>query len=350
MAAPRRRITLRDIARHAGCHFTTVSLALRDRPEIPPETRERIRRAADELGYRPDPMLASLSSYRHEHRPDRYRATLAWVTNFPGRDDWRKVEIYADYFAGARERAKVLGFHLEEFWLRADRMTAPRASQILSARGIAGLVIAPQPEPAVELDLQWEKFSAIAIGYSLARPALHMVCPNQYRCIRLAFDHLRRRDYRRVGLVMLGASDARVDHNWLAGYLVARQELPASGRLDPLILDRWDQAEFGRWLKRERPDAIISKCAEALPALRALGYLVPRQIGAAFLTEVKPSREKSGVSEMPREVGAAAIDFLAGMLHRNERGVPDQCRRLLIEGQWFDGRTVRPPGAERPAR
>jgi hypothetical protein len=47
------------------------------------------------------------------------------------------------------------------------------------------------------------------------------------------------------------------------------------------------------------------------------------------------------VSEAPLEVGAAAIDYVAGMVHRAERGVPDLPRRLLIDGRWFDGRTVR---------
>ena len=36
------RITLRDIAEHAGCHFTTVSLALRGRPGIPEAIQNRI--------------------------------------------------------------------------------------------------------------------------------------------------------------------------------------------------------------------------------------------------------------------------------------------------------------------
>jgi DNA-binding LacI/PurR family transcriptional regulator len=341
MTAPQPRITLRDIARRAGCHFSTVSLALRGRPGLPEATRSRIRQAAEELGYRPDPMLASLAGYRHERKAGRYRATLAWVTNFPTRDGWRDVEIYAEYFAGARERAQNLGFALREFWLRQDAMTPARASQILSARGIDGLVIAPQPTPAVSLALEWARFSSVTIGYSLASPALHMVCPNQYRCIKLAMEQLRRRDYRRIGLVMLGASDERVDNNWLAGYLIAQRSLAAADRIAPLLLDRWDEAEFARWLQRARPDAIVSKCAEALPALRRLGHRLPETLGAAFLTGVKATRETSGVSEAPLEVGAAAIDYVAGMVHRAERGVPDLPRRLLIDGQWFDGRTVR---------
>jgi len=340
MAPPPRRITLRDIACRAGCHFSTVSLALRNRPGIPEATRVRIRQAAEELGYRPDPMLASLSSYRREPA-GRYRATLAWVTNFPTRTGWRDEEIYLEYFTGARERAQTLGFKLQEFWLREPAMTPARAAQILAARGIRGLLIAPQPAPAEVLALDWARFSAVVIGYSVASPALHMVGPNQYRCMTLTMEQLRRRAYGRIGLVMLRASDERVDHNWHAGFLIGQQRFSVRDRLPPLFLDAWDEAAFAAWLRRHKPDAIVSKCAEALPALHRLGYRLPRDLGAAFLTRVKASRELSGVNEALLEVGAAAVDYLAGMLHRDERGVPELPRRLLIEGKWLDGRTVR---------
>ena len=42
--------TLADIADQAGVHVTTVSLALRDHPSIPPATRARIRAVAREFG------------------------------------------------------------------------------------------------------------------------------------------------------------------------------------------------------------------------------------------------------------------------------------------------------------
>ena len=341
MPALARRVTLRDIARHSGFHYSTVSMALRNRPGIPEETCQRIQAAAREMGYRPDPVLASLSSYRRNRRLDRYQATLAWVTNFPTRSGWKDEEIYGEYFAGARERAQSLGYGLQEFWLRENEMTPARATQILVARGIAGLVIAPQPQPAMVVDLEWARFSSVVIGYSVVSPALHMVCPNQYRCVKLAMEQLIERRYRRIGLVMLQASDDRVDHNWYAGFLVTQQQFAARDRIPPLFLPRWDEAAFARWLEETKPDAIVSKCAEAMPALRRLKYRVPRDLGAAFLTRVKPSRALSGVSESPLEVGAAAVDYLAGMIHRNERGVPDRPRRLLIEGEWCEGETLR---------
>jgi DNA-binding LacI/PurR family transcriptional regulator len=160
-------------------------------------------------------------------------------------------------------------------------------------------------------------------------------------------EQLLARGYRRIGLTMLRASDERVDHNWLAGYLVVQERLAVRDRVPAQFLARWSESEFAAWLQRHRPDAVISKCAEALPALRRLGYRLPQDLGAAFITRVAAGRDASGVNERPIEVGAAAVDYVAGMLHQCERGVPPQPRRLLIDGVWIEGRTVRARAEER---
>ncbi|RYE88765.1 MAG: LacI family transcriptional regulator, partial [Hyphomicrobiales bacterium] len=53
---------LKDIADKTGFSTNTVSLALRESPRIPPQTRELIRRAADELHYLPNQIAKSLVS------------------------------------------------------------------------------------------------------------------------------------------------------------------------------------------------------------------------------------------------------------------------------------------------
>lgn len=50
---PDRRVTVTEIARLSDASPTTVSLVLRDKPGISPETRDRVLAAARELGYRP---------------------------------------------------------------------------------------------------------------------------------------------------------------------------------------------------------------------------------------------------------------------------------------------------------
>ncbi|GHD87115.1 LacI family DNA-binding transcriptional regulator [Streptomyces naganishii] len=63
-SAAGRRVGIRDVAEATGLSITTVSHALSDKGQIAPATRERVRRAAEELGYRPDPVARGLVSGR----------------------------------------------------------------------------------------------------------------------------------------------------------------------------------------------------------------------------------------------------------------------------------------------
>ncbi len=338
------RINLRRIAAEAGCHYSTVSLALRNHPRIPRATCEKIQGLARRLGYVPDPMVSSLAYYRNTLRAVGYQATFAWVTNHSSQRGWRKTPIFQAYFDGAAVRAASLGYKLEEFWLREPGMTPARATQILRARRITGLLIAPQPAPGMELAIDWSQFSALCIGWSLVSPRIHLVCPHQYRALRLVMQELKPRGYRRPGLVMLRASDERVDRNWTAGFLVEQQALPVEDRLDPLLMEAWDEQEFTTWLYRTKPDVVVTKFVEVQALVLRLGFRVPRDLGTVFLTCTEPGSELSGVYENPDDVGAAAVDYLTSMTHRNERGVPRVAQRILIESSWIEGSTVRPPG------
>ena len=58
------RVTITDVARHAGVSKTLVSFALNDRPGVGAEARGRILAAAAELGWRPSQRARSLSVSR----------------------------------------------------------------------------------------------------------------------------------------------------------------------------------------------------------------------------------------------------------------------------------------------
>ncbi len=62
----RRKVTIDDIAQHSNASRTTVSLVLRDKPGISPETRQRVWSAAQALGYqRRAPSLVPGQSVLH---------------------------------------------------------------------------------------------------------------------------------------------------------------------------------------------------------------------------------------------------------------------------------------------
>ena len=63
MAARSRRVTLRDLAEETGLSQAAVSYALRGM-RVPEETQERVRDAAERLGYQADPIARALASGR----------------------------------------------------------------------------------------------------------------------------------------------------------------------------------------------------------------------------------------------------------------------------------------------
>jgi DNA-binding LacI/PurR family transcriptional regulator len=60
MATRARRVGIREVASAAGVSVTTVSHALNGKGRLPEETRERVRRVAGELGYRPSRIARNL--------------------------------------------------------------------------------------------------------------------------------------------------------------------------------------------------------------------------------------------------------------------------------------------------
>ena len=56
----RRRVTIREVAQAAGVSTQTVSRVLNDRPDVAPETYERVQRVIADTGYRPNMLARSL--------------------------------------------------------------------------------------------------------------------------------------------------------------------------------------------------------------------------------------------------------------------------------------------------
>lgn len=335
------RITQADVARRAGVHRTTVSLALKDHPRIPAATRRRIRRIADRLGYAPDPMLASLVAYRTQKQPRAFHGTLAWLVSSARGFDWREVPHFRDSHDGALERARRCGFELEVFDLNTPGMRPSRLAGILRTRNITGLLLCPQRIPKATLDLPWERFSAVTFGYGIAQPKLHTVSPAHYLAVRRIMDELRRLGYRRIGLALDAGQNARTDYNNLAGYLVGEDAALASPAVPPLYEPYTAVKALGNWISEHRPDAIVSGAYYVLDMLRELGLAVPDELGVACPCLPSAESELAGVFEDWRRIGEIAVDLLVAMLNRGERGVPASPHRLHVEGPWRPGRSLR---------
>ena len=340
-----RRVTLADIARLCGVHVTTVSLALRNSPRLPVETRERIQQTARRLGYTPDPWLRALVSYRSRLAPRRTAPTLAYVTNWNTRWGWKQVTAHPDFFKGATKAAEELGFNLEHFWMREPGLTHGRLSQILDARGIQGVIIASHVREIDDaLRLDWSRFSAVKIDYFPHEPELLNVTNNQLHIIRLATQKTIAAGYKRIGFVMDEGWDISVDRLWSAGFLWEQQSVAPEDRIPPYLFPR--EQPLDDWLREQRPQVVISKREFIQPTLKAMGWRIPQDIAFADIFLDDFSGKTAGVRQNHNTVGGLAVEMLAGLLQHNKRGVPEIPTTTYVEGTWFDGKSLPQMGVE----
>jgi hypothetical protein len=68
---------------------------------------------------------------------------------------------------------------------------------------------------------------------------------------------------------------------------------------------------------------------------------VPADIGFVHLNCYDESGRFAGIYQNGAAIGVAATDMVIAMINRNERGIPELPRSLLIEGTWVEGQTVR---------
>jgi LacI family transcriptional regulator len=351
-----RRVTMADVAKRAGVHVTTVSLAMRNHPRLPASTRQRIHDLADKMGYRPDPVLRALVAYRGRVSQRRNTPTLAYVTNWNSRLGWKKVTAHPAFFSGAAAKANELGYKLEHFWLQEPGLTHGSLSRMLYARGINGLIIASHGrEMGDALHFDWQHFSTVKIDYFPHQPVLHNVTNNQCDIVRLAVQKVTAAGYRRIGFVMHRGWDHAVDHLWTAGFLCEQQHLSVARRIPahifpgPLPVAQWlnetnapveaEPGPFGRWMERHRPDVIISKGSFVLPLLKSRGIRVPGDVAFVDVFLEEANGVVAGVRQNHETVGAVAVEILAGHLQHNKFGVPEIPTTTFVEGTWFDGAT-----------
>lgn len=335
---------MKTIAAHAGVTQATVSMSLANNPRIPLATRERIQGIAKKLGYQPNPYVSTLMRIRRQGKPLKDKPALALVCAQRTAHGWRDhpAPTIRQMREGAFERATLRGYRAQEFWLHRDEMSNDRFSEMLHARGIQGMLISPLAEGAPTPALQWQHFAAVCLSVPLPSLTITTVCNDHYFSSLRIVRECHARGYRRPGLLLHRVHQMRFQGRWEAGFFVGGEMHPELRLARPLYVEDWqDTARIIAWLKREKPDVIITPAADVLAAtLERARIRVPQELGLALLACPELGDRCSGVYQNGRMIGALAVDTLISMVERNERGLPQQATTLMVEGQWNEGTTL----------
>lgn len=336
---PKSRVTLRDVASQLDVSHTTVSRALRDDPQISKAMREQVQKTAREMGHRPDPILSALAHYRRGKNKRSIGAELAWINHWPNPKKLRSYKEFNLYWKGAFDEAEHCGFRLEEFVL--DKNLSPsRLGKILRARNIRGILLPPSGDVAPNLgDFVWDEFCIVRFGHSVSYPHAHLVSSDQLTDGLIAHENIWENGYRRIGLV----TSAKAHTRFSAGFLFSQMKRDSGQQLPALTLmqDKSDddQRLLAAWLKKNKPDAILTDVTELRDLLNNIGYKVPEDIGLAALS-ILDGNADAGIDQNSDEIGKVAIQLLISLINHNECGIPKICREVLVEGQWVNGTTL----------
>lgn len=338
-----RSVTQKDIAKKLGLDDSTVSLALRNNEKISMATRDLVHQAAQDMGYRLNATASNLSKYRADTTGAPITAALAWLNCWGDPKALYRAKEYAQYWKGAKETATHLGYNLEEF-IVGKEISLSRVGNILQTRGIVGILLPPHPLKTVNEfnEFDWSQYSMVRFGRSVKTPSANVATADQFANMLLAYNEVFKRGYKRIGMV-----NVRHEYSsWInfdSGYLKA-QEMHSIKKRMPIFHTHPENPSlnlslFKKWIKQEKPDAIIAATDGVTQFINESGYKVGTEIGLATMTILDTSID-AGIDQNSYEVGRIAARNLIAQIQDNDFGIPKLPHQSLIPGSWVDGKTL----------
>ena len=334
---PARRPTLRSLAAEAGVSVATFSLALRNSPEIGARTRNRLKRLAQQRGYQPDPTIAKLMRHLRTDAEARAHANICGLRQVFPSDQSTNVNFGTRMHDAIAQRAKGLGFAFEALDL-GNEASGSSVQRILLNRGVEGIVIMPMMgQRDFGRFLDWTRFAVVSVTSSVIAPRFHSVMPNHFDNILRACGELSRRGFKRIGLALSTDWDERVRYRWTGG--MAWQNLFGGSSPVPIFLGDANgpaiaDRRFSEWLIEHAPDAVLLESIDRILLNEALRKILPRRAPRIIALNWPNKLAVGGIDQRVDEIGAVAVEMLAGMIARGEKGIPARATATMVDGDW----------------
>jgi DNA-binding LacI/PurR family transcriptional regulator len=299
------RVTIKEVAERAGVSRSTTSRALAGTGYVAEPVRQRVRKAAEELGYVVNATARSL-----KQRSSRVIGVMV--------SDLRNA-FYADLAWGAGKRAREAGYTMlliDDGGRPADELEAAHA---FVASRVAGVVLTPVADGAAAF-LQRQRIPVVEVDRVFGE--VDAVVIDNRHAARATTEHLLSLGHQRIALV-IDETDWTTGRERRHGYADA---LEAAGIAeDPALVlaagwsaDAAANAVRGLLAGPDRPTAVFAAnnlLAEGVwRAAAGLGLAIPDDLSlvafddAPWMSMVTPT--VTAVTQDAAQLGAEAIDLL----------------------------------------
>ena len=340
------RTTLRDVAKRAGVSVASVSMALRGCGTVSTARSEEIRKLAESMGYRPNPLLSSLASKKFRTGKT-IRGTPIAILNFPASAFGvaPSASIPDLYIRDLLREARRLGYAPEVFNYPFGRGLS-QLERVLHHRMVQGILLhGSVDQNGMMDDFNWSPYPVVQCARFHISPQFHTVRSNIFQSVKLAFEKVLALGYRRIGLAVARHDTPLEDDQARHGAAVAvpAAYLPPRRRLPVFLGSINDRQSFKDWVKKNKPDAVIGFSPRLYWVLLEMGFSIPGDIGFASLhVPPKPEEPISGLLQNNEVIARQSVILLDQLVRERQRGIPELPMHLLIPSTWVDAETLRP--------
>lgn len=293
-------VTIKDIAIRAGVSINTVSRALNNKPDINPQTKQKVLQAAKELGYIKDLNALSLKNGTTK--------TIGVVFEDSSNP------FYAEVFKGIEYSARKYGYQVILMNTERDYINEIRAVKTLIEKRVDGIIISPTQFDSDDISyLMNMDYPFVILGVHFENSQLDEVYSDDFKGGYLATKYLLQKGRRKI-LMVNGYMYKSVAKMRYHGYIKAMKEYS----LEPyhmIEIEEGYESSFNKIIELKDLDYDAIFCFNdvfaiaALKALRTLGKAVPEDVSivgyddityASFvhptLTTVKIDKFQEGIT------------------------------------------------------
>lgn len=271
-------VTLADIAREAGTSASTASRALSGKGYVSADVRERLREAADRLGYVPNASARTLKQ--------RTSRVVGVAVSDLGN------QFYASLAHGIEATLREAGYQMALVSDSSDEAQELSCARAFLAMRAAGVIITPAERAAANL-LCSHGVPVVEVDRRLSDVPCDAVVIDNERGAREATRHLLKLGHTRIAL-LVADTDWTTDAGRLQGYVAAHDEAGVAVDERLILPIAFHDPDAETWidalLARERPSAIFAAnnplAESAWHVLRRRKLRIPKDVSLVAFDDV----------------------------------------------------------------
>lgn len=320
-----RRPTIRDVARRASLSISTVSLVLNDRPHVTDSTREKVRRAISDLGYRPQPNARNLAS--------RASGNIGFILT---EDHFSQIEpFYTKIFLGTEFEARNHNYYILLTTIGTRFRTQTAIPRFLLDRNVDGVIFAGKVHDKFVAYVETLDLPIVLVDYCCKQFRHSCVLIDNFRGAQAAVNHLIGGGHRSIGFIGGDITHPSLETRYRSYRETLQQHdiafdasLVVVDENDSRIRNGYNAAE--RLLRRAtRPTAIFAaNDAMAIGCMRymnTVGLVAPRDIAIVGFDDIEMGSHidprLTTVRVHKEEMGKLAVRRMVEMIKSKTRSV-----------------------------